>query len=266
MQQDGQKSDIEMKPDDSSKVVEHDVERQRSGPGRFQRLIVLAWALLFVDFLGDAVGLFDVREYYSLGRCGSAVLSGSLWVLEAWLCFALAWRKDWARKTYIVWSIVWAILASVWGILMLGEGIDGNLLVWAFDVVSIPFAVYCVYLLFCKDVVAAFLPSSRPHGSWLSANRFQCIAWWASLILVVAGVVCLMSIHEETGQWMADCKAAAVAGSRQAREEWIEKIVGETMLESGLTEDDAGYEEKRTEEAKEAGKTVDRYIRENRKP
>ena len=245
---------------------------------KFRWLIVLCWAGLIIDLASMSIGFSDVRQYYDAGRLGYLLDSGISWLVGLWLVLAVMYRKSWARKTDIALVILLAVLQSLdIGVEYLTSLVDAethfslvesvanlyyndNMAVAVLDVTSMLISICCLYLYFCKDVAVVFLPDKMRGGREAMCNTLQCVAWWGVFILCGVCSVVYQQRHGETEQWKRDCVGAAVAGSSSAREEFIDKMVEETMKGRGISEDDAKYREEYALEKKMAEDFFDQQI------
>ena len=214
----------EAKADSVSSVVEPVAETSSPDHGKFRRLLSLIRVSLILSALSGIVSCIDIREAYPWGRVGTFVISAAFWGLEIWLYFEVMHLKSWARKSFIVLTS----LGVVGFLLGMQTGGNDNLVVNGLDVAGLLIDLYCVYLLFTKDVVAVFKPDSELTDARAVTNMIHCIGYWLAsgllfLVFIVWGLV-----HEGTDDWERDCLAAAVAGSSSAREGLISHVANQS--------------------------------------
>lgn len=191
--------------------------QHRPTTGKLQNLFNLIRLSLVLSGITLLVSLFDVREYYSLGRMGTFVIYAAFLGMGVWLYVVVIQLKSWARKTYIVLTLI-GVLLYICGIM---SAADGNLFVAVLNFVSQLIDIYCVCLFFTKEVALAFEPDSKLTDARAVVNMMYCIGYWvANGLVIIAGIVWGIA-YNGTDDWNSDCKEAAVAGSASAREDLI---------------------------------------------
>ena len=229
---------------------------------KFKSLIVLVWLGFAIDLISAAIGCFDVREYYSSGQCGCLVFQLLGLLLSVWLNIALMRRKSWARKAVIVLTIILYFAVFLLSPFLewltyrlelsmgqeshfsLFESLSGSLLgdnpvIGVLDDISGLLSLYCLYLCLSKEVVSVFLMDWKACGTKKIVNWLHGFVWWSSGILLLIGGMFFNVCHKDMEQWKADCVEAAVAGSKSARKEFIDKMVEETTAQCGISSESA---------------------------
>ena len=192
-------------------------------PGKFQKLLNLIRVSLILSALSGIVSCIDIREAYILGRTGTFVISAAFLGLGIWLYLGIMHLKSWARKTFIVYTFLIAAL-FLFGI---QEGGNENLIVTGLDVAGILIDLYCVYLLFTKEIVAVFKPDAELNNVRAIVHLAHCIGYWLAFgLIILVGLVWVL-VHDGTEDWEKDCLAAAVAGSSSAREDLIAHVANQ---------------------------------------
>ena len=242
-----------VKVSDTSRGKEHSLEEQWDGSGKFQKLIVFLWISFFFSLASTAVGCFDIREYYSLGRVGNLIFSFLFHIWDLWLIVAMMHRKSWARKSFIAITLLFA----------LGEFLTfsdfENLFVKGLNLLCLILDIYCVFLCFGKEVIATYLPDSKVRGARATVNRYHCIFYWSYFLVILAIFIGYMIARQNvSADWLEDCKKAAINGSVDAKGELIdkyaEKYAGDTTDENKIAE---AYD-KATQE-------IDKFLKDNQK-
>lgn len=216
---------------------------------KLQKLISLIWISFIISCGSDVIACFDIGEYYSFGRMElfvSNVFEDSLLV---WLNFAIMGRKNWARKSFIGLTLGTYVLGTLVGVegVLGGENIVLNLL----TIISLPIDLYCVYLLFTNEVRFEFQSDSKTRGIEANVDRRHCTAFWVSFGLLSIIYAWWDVKYDGTEAWWDDCRAAAIAGSRNARKELINKYFEKYIDE----------ENDETEAEVKAIREVDYYIK-----
>ena len=202
----------------SSVITRFLPERSAGSSGRLKKLLALIILGLVLDGIALLVSLLDVKEYYALGRMGTFVVMAAFIGIGVWLCVAVAQLKSWARKTYIILTLI-GVLLYICGI---KSAADGNLLVTVLGFARHLIAIYCVCLCFAKEVVAAFEPDSKLSDTRAVLNTIHCIGYLAATLLLWIVTIAWRFIYHGTPNWAVDCEQAAVAGSSCARADFIE--------------------------------------------
>ena len=218
-------------------------------------LVYLLWGGVGTSILSLLVGTFDIRECYDDGRIGYFILTGGGVALDAWLAFAISRGKNWARVSSV------ALLVFAWMIIVLAGGPSVFLTreataVVFLDSVSSVVEIVCAILCLTKPV-RSFCKKEILSDSMRSANRYLCaLFWFCSIAWYIASGV-YTSMRVGSGQWIEDCKAAAIEGSMSAREALIDKLTEE--YSDGFS-DDEEIEGARDKAASE----IDQFIKENK--
>ena len=199
---------------DSFAGNKHPFEGQLANTGKFHKMIFLLWMSVVILALSILFGVFDVREYYSLGKVGYFLFSASCLAIDVWLIRALMHRKSWARKAFIA-------LTSISVICTLVDGFNLSFAVFL-DWVSLLIGVYCVYLCFSREVANVFDSDARSQGANAIVNRIDCIAFIIVLLMSVALGGVWSYVRHGTESWAADCWMAVGEGSSSAKREMIE--------------------------------------------
>jgi len=220
----GKDKTAEAKADSVSSVVEPVAETSSPNPGKFQKLLNLIKVSLILSALSGIVSCIDIKEAYTLGRAGTFVISAAFLGLGIWLYLEVMHLKSWARKTFIVYTFLVAAL-FLFGV---QAGGNGNLVVTGLDVAGLLINLYCVYLLFTKDVAAVFKPDSELTDARAVTNMINCIGYWLAFGLIILVGLVWAFLHDGTDDWEKDCLEAAVAGSSSAREELIVHVANQS--------------------------------------
>lgn len=238
---------VEKKIADASDKLKHTFGEQGVNSVKLRKLIFLIWVSFIISWVSDVIACFDVREYYNFGEMCSflvCIFSG-LW--GGWLNFAIMERKNWARKSFIGISLWYLGFLSGDAGDSLGENIVCNLL----TIISLLIDLYCVYLLSTNEVRLEFQSDSKTCGIKATVDRWHCTAFWISFGLFLIIGVWWDVKYDGTDAWWDDCRAAAVAGSSNARKELINKYFEEYIDE----------ENDETEAEVKAIREVDYYIK-----
>lgn len=220
----GKDKTAEAKADSVSSVVEPVAATSSPNPGKFQKLLNLIKVSLILSALSGIVSCIDIREAYIWGRGGSFVLGTAFWGIEVWLYVAVMHLKSWARKTFIVYTL----LVMVLFLFGMHAGGNDNLVVTGLNVAGLLINLYCVYLLFTKEFVAVFKPDSELTDARAVTNMIHCIGYWLAFGLIILVSLVWAFLHDGTDDWAKDCLEAAVAGSSSAREELIAHVANQS--------------------------------------
>jgi len=175
-----------------------------------KKLLYVIWASIGISALSSLIGAFDVREYYSCGQLGSAVLGLGSLALSAWLAFEIAKRKNWARVTFMILGLLNAFMYLPWWGLDQG---GGSRFIALLDVVSCALDIYCVVMLFTKKVSNVFQASDN-------GKKLAWTFWGVSLSFLVLLFVCAAR-HSSSEEYLMDCAMAAAKGSDEAYESLV---------------------------------------------
>lgn len=178
-----------------------------------KKLLYVIWASIGIGALSSLIGVFDVREYYLAGQFLFIVLSLPSIAFSVWLAFGIAKRKNWARVTFIIYSLLYAFLFSL--VMLGGEG--GNAFVSILNMAEVALTVYCVVMLFTKKVSGLFLKSGN-------GKKLAWTFWGVFFGYLVFSVVCSV-IHASSDEYPRDCAMAAAKGSNEAYESLVEYCV-----------------------------------------
>lgn len=219
---------------------------------KLQKLISLIWISFIISCGSDVIRCFDIGEYYSFGRMELFVFNVFDGLLGVWLNFAIMGRKNWARKSFIGFTLGTYVLGTL-GTLVGVEGVLGgeNIVLNLLTIISLPIDLYCVYLLFTNEVRFEFQSDSKTRGIEANVDRRHCTAFWVSFGLLSIIYAWWDVKYDGTEAWWDDCRAAAIAGSRNARKELINKYFEEYIDE----------ENDETEAEVKAIREVDYYIK-----
>lgn len=207
-----------------SSGVEPVAETKDVKPGKFQKLLNFMKLFLGLSAISTIISCIDIRESYTLGSVGSFVTGAAFWGVEIWLYVAVMNLKSWARKSFIVYTLLGTVL-FLFGIQVGG---NDNLVVTGLDVARLLITLYCVYLLFTKELVAVFKPDSELTDARAVANMIHCIGYWLAFGLIILVDLVWALLHDGTDDWAKDCLEAAVAGSSSAREELIVYVANQS--------------------------------------
>ena len=201
------------------------------GSGPVQKLIVFLWSGIVLDAISCIIGLFDVREYYALGRVTTFVFKLLFLLIDTWLVIAISRRKSWARKLNIILGLL-GLVFIVWNF---NEFLSDNSLIALIDLLSLGISAFCVIMCFSKEVRDEFLPDAMLKGPKAIVNRYQCIAYIAVIIVYFVGS-CLTAYiigttYYGSAEWVSNCTEAAALGSESARNDLIEKLTDEYVAE-----------------------------------
>ena len=212
-----------------------------SGNGKFQKLLSLLWLSAIDSALSMIVGCFDAKKYYPLGQTGCFIIGAGSLAIQAWLYIAIMHRKSWARKTFMVFMPVVALLSCEFELSF----------AMILTVVSLIIGLYCVYLCFDREIVGVFLPDSMSHGLQATVNRHHFIAYLVTILawFLIGGIWFIARYGSD--DWGNDCMKAMLDGSSSAKEE-IVKCLSAMLDEQGFDYPD--------EQAREL---VDEFIRAN---
>ncbi len=194
---------------------------------KMQRLLRLMRWTLGIGVASSLVGCMDPSEYYPVGRQGALIFGLGETGLAFWLYYSVKGRRSWARRSFIVVTV----LTTVLYILGLQAGGSENILLTLLSVSGTVIALYCAYLCLTKEVASVFAPDARADGPQATANMLQCAGYWGGYgVLIIALVVMFMN-HYGTDAWEEDCLKAAANGSSSAREDLIERIAEDLSAE-----------------------------------
>lgn len=217
----GAKIDTEKaKADVASSGGEPVAEVNVSDLGKFQKLLYFLGLSLLLSVISLIVGCIDVKEYYFVGTGGAFVLGVAFLGIDIWLYAAVMQRKSWARKSFIVFTL----LCAVGFVLGIQSSVDGNLIVAVLNVAELLITLYCMYLCFTKEVVAVFKPDSELNDARAVVNTLHCFGYWFACGLVFVVSIVWVRCYDGTDAWVRDCTEAAVAGSSSAREDLIANL------------------------------------------
>lgn len=223
-------------------------------------LVVLLWVSILLEVISMSFGCFDLREYYGQGRCAYIVSYTCFALMDIWLAMAITRRKNWARKSYIVMTV---LLIALWTMVVCFSSEDyasGNsLVVGAIDAINNAVSLICCGLLFTKKVRVAFGQGVAFEGSKAIANVCHCLLYWFVYVMIWVGFVVQMLVHYGSEEHVSDCKKAAILGSVSARDALVETVKEKYVAEM-MDED------KVREKEKEAEKFVDEFIENNKPP
>ena len=226
-------------------------------------LVVLLWVSILLEVISMSFGCFDVREYYGQGRCAYIVSSMCFALMAIWLAMAITRRKNWARKSYVVMTV---LLIALWTMVVCFSSedyaSDNSLVVGAIDAVDNAVILICCCLLFTKKVRVAFgqgVAFERPKAI---ANVCHCLLYWFVYVMICVGFVVQMIVHDGSEEYVSDCREAAILGSVSARNALVEKVKEEYVAKM-IGEND---EDKVREKEKEAERFVDEFIENNKPP
>ena len=192
-------------------------EAKGTGPEKFQKLLHFIKVSLILSAISAIIRCLDVKEYYFLGRGGAFVLGTAFLGIQIWLYVAVMQRKSWARKSFIVFTL----MLAVFFVLGLQSGGGDNPIVIGLEVIENLIGLYCVYLCFAKEVVSVFKPDSELNDARAVVNTMHCFGYWIAFGLVIVVSIVWAFCHDGTDDWERDCEKAAVAGSSSAREKLI---------------------------------------------
>ena len=228
-------------------------EAKGTGPEKFQKLLHFIKVSLILSAISAIISCLDVKEYYLLGRTGTFVLGAAFFGIQIWLYLEVMQRKSWARKSFIVLTLLWAVLF----VLGLQSGGGDNPIVIGLGVIENLISLYCVYLCFAKEVVDVFKPDLELSDARAVVNTLHCIGYWLALGLFIVVSIAWVICHDGTDNWERDCREAAVAGSSSAREALIDCLVGQLVqqdiedpVETATEYVDAYIKEKSTKDGK----------------
>ena len=242
---------IEKMVTDTSDKLKRTFNEQGVNSVKLQKLISLIWISFIISCGSDVIRCFDIGEYYSFGRMELFVFNVFDGLLGVWLNFAIMGRKNWARKSFIGISLWYLGFLSGDAGDSLGENIVCNLL----TIISLLIDLYCVYLLSTKEARLEFQSDSKTCGIKATVDRRHCTAFWISSgLFFIIGVWWVLK-YDGTDAWWGNCRAAAVAGSSNARKELINKYFEEYIDEKN----------DETEAEVKAIREVDYYIKRKRK-
>jgi len=188
---------------------------------KIRRLIKLIWVSFALLVLEIVVGSSDPRVYYEIGRSAYITFEICGVALAVWLFVGIVKRKSWARKSFIVLTI----LVDTLFCLQFKEVVSCNGLIAFLDIASVVIGSYCVYLLFDKEVRCEFMPDARKNGAEASVNRHQCILYWIACVVVIIVGFAFEAGHYGSDEWMYDCAKAAIKGSKEARDALKERCL-----------------------------------------
>lgn len=240
---------IEKMVTDTSDKLKRTFNKQGVNSVKLQKLISLIWISFIISCGSDVIACFDIGEYYSFGRMELFVSNVFEDLLLVWLNFAIMGRKNWARKSFIGLTLGICVLGTLCG----GEGIiEGeNIVRDLLMIISLSIDLYCVYLLFTNEVRLEFQSDSKNCGIEANVDRRHCTAFWVSFGLLGIIYAWWDVKYDGTEAWWDDCRAAAIAGSRNARKELINKYFEKYIDE----------ENDETEAEVKAIREVDYYIK-----
>ena len=204
---------FEAKVADFSNGVNHTIKEQWLNSGPLQKMLSLLWLSVIISALSVLIGCFDVREYYSLGRGGYFIIRSSSLAIQSWLIKELTNRKSWARKAFIVLTVLSVVVQVLGGITMS--------FVSFLNIASLIIEGYCLCLCFSKEVTSAFKPYSLLQGAQALSNRHHCIAFVVALLVGVIFGEILEDERYGSESWCEDCTEALLKGSSSAREDMI---------------------------------------------
>ena len=199
-----------------------------SGTASVGRLFRWFATLLFVEILmvsaSTLIDMFDVRSYYNWGL-GVWVIFSCLWVaFLIWLNVTVCQRKEWARRAYIVLTFI----GTLFFVFVDGDPIIDSMdilsrgLEWGTTIVEIIILILC----FNKDVKSAFCREG-PY------DTKKCIAVCVGVgVLLLAWGICSIAARDEDAL-ANDRMEAAVAGSNDAKNEWIDAYAEELAEKNG---------------------------------
>lgn len=237
-----EESVINAKAADFSESRDYSLKEIWSKSGDLQKLFSFLWLELILAALSWLVGFFDVREYYYVGRTWHFISAVAFLALGVWLIRAMMERKSWARKIYILLTVLDGASLVLGGIEMSFSTVLnlGSLLV----------SGYCVYLCFTKEVSDNF--QTPRSSSARSVNWQQGFTYVVAFCLLLGIVFWRISYYYGTDEWGEDCAEAMLAGSVSARDDMI-NIYAEAYAENGSEDPIA-----------EATRDIDDFIRENK--
>ena len=226
--------------------------RTHGAPRLMKTLVYLLWCGVGITVLQLLVGVSDIRECYATGRVGWFIFIGSAVALEAWLAFAVSQRKNWARLSCVVLPIYDYMAGSIAsGDFALFS--TGEIRVVAFlDNIVTVVQILCVILCLTKPVRVACKTSSDHDSN----AKWHCILFWVANVFWWFGIFALGFYRGATGAYVDDMISAAVAGSQEARNQWIGDVRDSYVEDDGLSLSEA---------EKQATLDVDAAILERRK-
>lgn len=183
----------------------------------------LLWLEIAIGAISSLIGLLDVREYYANGRMAFFLVSLFGVIVDVWLVMAISRRKSWARKTYLVLTIL-GLTSTVLTVCFSNYTflVSDNFLICLADFASDAISAYCVYLFFVPDIKAEFLPDSEKTGAEATINRYQCIAYISTILVGSVIFLVMDSVHQDSEQIVDDMVAAAAKGSKEAKDSFID--------------------------------------------
>lgn len=208
---------IDEKATDGTHKGKPSVKELWKNSGKLTKLLSLLWISAIVSAISTLLGCLDVKEYYALGCFGTFIFNVFFLAIDIWLYVAMMHRKSWARKTFVVLTIINVAMTLL-------SGFDMSFIMLSLTLISMAIQIYCVYLCFDKEVVAAYKIDSEAQGLLAVVNRHQCTAYILTLIgCAIINSVCV-SMRYGSKAWGEDCTAALLAGSSNAKEDMINHL------------------------------------------
>jgi len=173
-------------------------------PKNFESVIAAIWVTIGLKVLSGIIGLFDVRVYYFLGRFGHIVDSAVSVAFVVWLAQKIAERKNWARVTYIAFSLLFCVL-SIFG---LAAAEDNNGFCLLIDLIALVITLYCIVQLLNERMASCFAKAAD--------GVTRALVFWGVLIAYIVFIAVYMGNHQEKSGYLDDCVEAALRGSDEA--------------------------------------------------
>lgn len=200
-------------------------------PARFETLMKAIWMAIGLNALSLVISLFDVRQYYSLGRFGVFLLCGGGVALSIWLALAIVQRKNWARVTFII-----GVLAGCMLQYKFFSG-DGNGYCIFLDCIALAIDLFCVVLLLTNKISRCFIK--------VNDGVKRAVIFWGVLVaqLVLSCGYGLYYEFSNEDEFISNCAEAAARGSKEAYQTLIN--YAEQNKEISRSDIDAVVESKR---------------------
>lgn len=196
-----------------------DEEPQSVGnPRHLRSLMFFIWLAIGVNLLVAIAGLFDVREYYSLGRFGGFLIAAGDFALSIWLAFCIAEGRNWARVTFVILAILSCLTGAI--------GTSGNKYVYYTALIPVVVNLVCAGIMcFEKSVSKCFRKDRK-------GMKHACAYWGVGIgFILFLGGYSLIYQSENEDAYFEDCLAAARAGSEDARSDLLDYLVENSDVE-----------------------------------
>lgn len=184
-------------------------------------LVVLMVVSSILSLASTMASLFDVRDYYSLGRSCFVLLGVAGTALYLLLAAAVLCGKSWAHKSAIVFNLL-----SVVGLSLAVVVCPSDFFVSLLDILQVVIDFVVVGGLLRHAVRKRFDADGQSDAARSANSRMCCMAFWGCVVALALAFALMPLCHKGSEVWEKDAAKAAWRGSQDARYEllaWYEE-------------------------------------------